>query len=97
MWKNGICLLSGFTPGANVTVTISTPVTTELIKGGSSFDISTFTLDSDTDPETATYVADGSGTVTVQIGATLTTNAAAASYSDGPYLGTYTLDLTVDY
>lgn len=97
MWRNGVCLLSGFTPGANVTVTISTPFTTQLTKGSSSFDISNFTLDTDYDPQTSTYVANGAGTITVLIGATLATNAAAGSYSDGPYRGAYTLDLTVDY
>ncbi len=92
--QNGVALLGGFTPGAAVTVTLANPETAQTTKsGGSSFDITDFTFDS----PGGNYIADGAGTIEVQIGATLTTNTLAASYTDGPYLGTYTLDLLVDY
>ena len=90
----GIALLGGFSAGAAVNVALVTPVTVQIEKsGGANFDISDFTFD---DPG-GNYTADGSGNVRMLIGATLTTNTAAADYVDGAYQNSFTLDLMVNY
>ncbi len=81
---NGVFNLTSFDPSIAVSASIADTVITG--PAAATFDVTTFTFD----PPVSSQTTDGSGNLTINIGATLSTRA-GVSYGDGPYRGTYTL------
>jgi hypothetical protein len=82
--RNGVFQLTSFDPSIAVSASIADTVITG--PAGATFDVTAFTFD----PPLSSQTTDGSGNLTINIGATLSTRA-GVSYGDGPYRGTYTL------
>lgn len=82
----GNITVDGYTPGTNLTVTVGV---TNLTKGGSAIFT---TSNSFTNP--ASVVADGTGSATFDVGATLTSDGNGGSFSDGSYTGNYSVTVT---
>ncbi|MFH1157703.1 MAG: DUF4402 domain-containing protein [Pseudomonadota bacterium] len=86
----GVFRLSGFDP--DVTLWASVADATLTGPGSWIFDLNTFTFDPDIHDINTAQTPDASGTLTLNIGATLDTRA-NESYQTDPYRGTYTLQI----
>lgn len=82
--RNGVYLFSSF--GANIPVAVSVADAELTGPNNAKFDMHDFTFD----PVDISQITDGSGEMTLKIGATMSTRA-GVTYEDGPYRGTYTL------
>lgn len=82
--RNGAFHLTSFDPSIAVSASIADTVITG--PAGATFDVTNFTFD----PPLPSQTTDGSGNLTINIGATLSTRA-GVTYGDGPYRGTYTM------
>lgn len=89
--QNAVILLSGFDPTLQLSATI---LDTTLTGGADTFDLKDFTFDPPID--TLSQTPDGSGNMTLKIGATLSTRA-GRSYANIPYQGTYRLTITINH
>lgn len=87
--QQGIFTASAAAP--NTAVTVTTPASVTLTCGACVGSPPDFVVNTFTDDAAAT--TDGSGGMTVNVGATLNTVASATAYEDGAYSGAYTVSI----